>query len=135
MPIDPLLSRGTCRSRLAARLPAAGQGSVSMRAGHNAIVTAPSRRPPDHERLRAIAAETVHIIQTGRYGSIELADDIARAADGTRLHLPSDPLPTPEASGPARVEVTLESTLAAGRRLGSGTAALVFASARKPGGG
>ena len=33
------------------------------------------------------------------------------------------------------VDVTTESTLAAGRRLGAGTAALVFASARNPGGG
>ena len=78
-------------------------------------------------------------MQTGRYGSVDLADDIARAADGTRLYLPDDPLPDPLAekrpAGPARVEVTLESTLAAGRRLGPGTAALVFASARKPGGG
>src|SRR5262249_37811637 len=55
---------------------------------------------------------------------------------GTRLHLPDEPLP---ATGPANpnpiIEVTTQSTLTAARRLGDGTAALVFASARNPGGG
>ncbi|MBX6752454.1 MAG: TIGR02452 family protein, partial [Micromonosporaceae bacterium] len=53
-----------------------------------------------------------------------------------RLYLPDDELPeADEPLKPLVVEVTRESTLAAGRRLGPGTAALVFASARNPGGG
>ncbi len=92
-------------------------------------------------RLRAVAAETTEIMRRGGYrtpdGSwVDLADQVAAAVAGTRLHLPDEPLPDlGEPARAPRVEVTGESTLAAAARLGEGTAALVFASARNPGGG
>lgn len=92
-------------------------------------------------RLAALARETVRIVRDGQYRTprgtlVSIAEDVARAVAGTRLYLPDDELPEPdEPLAPLRVEVTRESTLAAGRRLGPGTAALVFASARNPGGG
>jgi uncharacterized protein (TIGR02452 family) len=91
-------------------------------------------------RLRAIAAETVEIVKRGGYASpsgawVEIREDVIRAVSGTRLYLPSDPLPTPVVEVAPVVEVTCESTLEAGRRVGPGAAALVFASARNPGGG
>lgn len=92
-------------------------------------------------RLRAIAEETVRIVGSGRYqapgeGEVELAGDVAAAVAGTRLYRPDDPVPaaTP-AGGRPTVEVTGETTLTAARRLGGEVACLVFASARKPGGG
>ncbi len=81
------------------------------------------------------------IIESGRYqapggGEVTLADDIAAAVAGTRLYVPSAPVaaaaPT---AGRHVVEVTGETTLAAARRVGGDVACLVFASARKPGGG
>lgn len=96
-------------------------------------------------RLAALARQTVDIIHSGRYVSgdgevVSIGDAVARAVAGTRLYLPDDVLPdpvpsAPVASAPPIVEVTPESTVEAGRRLGPGTAALVFASARNPGGG
>ncbi len=91
-------------------------------------------------RLRAIAKETVGIIESGRYqvpgGSVELADEIAAAVAGTRLYLPSEPVATVvPALGRPVLEVTGETTLGAARRMGGNVACLVFASARKPGGG
>src|SRR5690606_35021185 len=112
-------------------------------------------------RLAAIARQTLDIVHSGQYrlpsGDVVTIDDaVARAVAGARLYLPDDALPDaarpdaalPDAAPPddARpddgpgpsaptVEVTTESTLQAGRRLGQGTAALVFASARNPGGG
>ncbi|MFE9689536.1 TIGR02452 family protein [Micromonospora sp. NPDC005806] len=94
-------------------------------------------------RLRAIARDTLDILDAGRYvtahgATVHLADRVHAAVAGTRLHLPDDPLPTPAAGGPApRVEVTRESTLLAARRLAADgdVAALVFASAKNPGGG
>jgi uncharacterized protein (TIGR02452 family) len=94
-----------------------------------------------NKRLRETAAETVTIVVRGGYQAasgawVDIADAVAGAVAGTRLHLPDEPLPATSANNPAPlVEVTTESTLAAARRLGHGTAALVFASARKPGGG
>jgi uncharacterized protein (TIGR02452 family) len=93
-------------------------------------------------RLRAIAHETIEILERGRYGvpggEVRLADDIACSVAGTRLYLPGDELP-PASAGPApagpRIEVTPETTLAAARRLGGDVACLVFASAKNPGGG
>lgn len=92
-------------------------------------------------RLRALAQETVQIIDCGRYqapggGEVALAADIAAAVAGTRLYLPGDPVTVaaPDGEMPA-VEVTSETSLAAARRLGGDVACLVFASARKPGGG
>jgi uncharacterized protein (TIGR02452 family) len=93
-------------------------------------------------RLAAVAAQTVHIVHTGWYeapdGSrVTIGDDVARAVAGTRLYAPDDPLPDVRSGPPAppAIEVTTESTLEAGERLGPGAAALVFASARNPGGG
>jgi uncharacterized protein (TIGR02452 family) len=82
--------------------------------------------------------DTVAIVDRGHYDldgrTVSIASDVAVA--GTRLYLPDEPV---DASGaPARepaVEVTGETTLAAARRLGENVAALVFASARNPGGG
>ncbi|WP_245665636.1 TIGR02452 family protein [Actinoplanes subtropicus] len=86
------------------------------------------------ERLRAIGRETVAIVERGGYRDVVIADLVARAVAGTRLHQPEEPL-GPGRPGAMAVEVTDESTLAAARRLGGDVAALVFASARKPGGG
>ncbi len=90
-------------------------------------------------RLAAIAAQTVEIVHSGGYeastGRVTIADEVARAVAGTRLHLPEDPLGALPATVEPVIEVTGESTVEAGRRLGPGTVALVFASARNPGGG
>lgn len=94
-----------------------------------------------NQRLRRIAAETVAIVAQGGYQApsgawVDLAGAVRHAVAGSRLHLPDERLPIggKDVTVPL-VEVTTESTLAAGRRLGEGTAALVFASARNPGGG
>jgi uncharacterized protein (TIGR02452 family) len=86
------------------------------------------------DRLRAIGQETVAIVERGGYHDVVIRDQVARAVAGTLLYQPDDPLP-PCRPGAMAVEVTDESTLAAARRLGGDVAALVFASARKPGGG
>ncbi|WIM93975.1 TIGR02452 family protein [Actinoplanes oblitus] len=91
-------------------------------------------------RLRALGREAVEIAERGHYpgpdGPVRIADQVARAVAGTRLHLPGDELPEPAAAGgPPRIEVTAESTLWAARRLGGNPACLNFASARNPGGG
>ncbi|TDE38632.1 TIGR02452 family protein [Nonomuraea mesophila] len=101
-------------------------------------------------RLRAIAQDTVAIVEHGGYTSpggqwVSLADDVAQAVAGTRLHLPEDDLDTAlcdaeaeqEMPGP-RIEVTNESALQAARAMagdGGDVACLVFASAKNPGGG
>lgn len=93
-------------------------------------------------RLRNIAKETVEIADRGWYldsRGAEVRIDVGPAVAGTRLYLPDDALrdgsaaAVPAAGG--RIEVTGESTLEAARRLGGDVAALVFASARRPGGG
>lgn len=99
-------------------------------------------------RLRAIAHETVAVVERGWYegpdGVVDIADAVRRAVAGTRLHLPGEDLPEPVAvAGPPVIEITAESTLAAACRLvaergpdGSpGVACLNFASARNAGGG
>ncbi|SES19109.1 TIGR02452 family protein [Lentzea xinjiangensis] len=90
-------------------------------------------------RLRAIAHDTVAISERGSYstaaGEVSLADAVARAVAGTRLHLPDEVLALPEETSGPRIDVTAESTLEAARRLGGDVAALNFASARNPGGG
>ncbi|WP_436500173.1 TIGR02452 family protein [Actinokineospora sp. HUAS TT18] len=87
----------------------------------------------NRQSLAAMAAETDQLVESGPY-----AEATATAIAGTRLYLPSTPLPTPPSgqspSAPA-ISVTDESTLAAARRLGGHVACLNFASARKPGGG
>jgi uncharacterized protein (TIGR02452 family) len=88
--------------------------------------------------LRAIARDTVEIIERGSYtdpGGNQVRIDVRPAVAGTRLYLPDDPLPEGHSGGGTRVEVTGESTLIAARRLGGDVAALNFASARSPGGG
>jgi uncharacterized protein (TIGR02452 family) len=95
------------------------------------------------EAFRAIAQETVAITDRGHYtvaGTVvDIRTAVRRAIDGTRLHQPGEPLRSPEpVSDPPVVEVTTETTLAASRRLVAADrnpAALVFASARHPGGG
>ena len=89
-------------------------------------------------RLRAIARETVEIAERGWYHDpqgTEVHVDVGPAVSSTRLYLPADDVPAAVPGPGGRIEVTSESTLAAARRLGGDVAALVFASARKPGGG
>ncbi|MEV4278742.1 TIGR02452 family protein [Actinoplanes xinjiangensis] len=94
-------------------------------------------------RLRAIAQETVSIVERGWYegpdGVVDIARDVSHAVRGTRLHLPGAVLAEPVAvAGPLAVEVTGESSLDAARRLAAESdrvACLNFASARNPGGG
>jgi len=86
-------------------------------------------------RLREIARATVGIAEAGRYrapSGREVTIDVATALAGTVLHEPGETLPKAEPIEPI-VEVTHESTLLAARRVGG--AALVFASAKNPGGG
>jgi uncharacterized protein (TIGR02452 family) len=94
-----------------------------------------------HERLLAVAAETIEITSAGAYRTpaghrVEIGAAVGEAVAGTRLHLPDEPLAV---AGPVNespvIEVINATTLAAGRALGPGAAALVFASARNPGGG
>jgi uncharacterized protein (TIGR02452 family) len=93
--------------------------------------------------LRDVARETLQILEAGSYrapggGRVDFADAIRTAIAGTRLYLPTQALPTPRSTGAApTVSVTGESTLAASRRLArdGDVAALVFASAKNPGGG
>lgn len=92
------------------------------------------------DQLRTLAAETMDLVRAGSYRvsgrRVVIADQIAAAVTGTRVILPDTRLPTPSTTaGTATVEVRNESSLAAARRLGPGTACLVFASARNPGGG
>jgi uncharacterized protein (TIGR02452 family) len=91
-------------------------------------------------RLRAIAHDTVAIVERGGYTTtsgrdVTIADDVARAVAGSRLYLPDDEVVPTGAHTVPVVEVTNESTLAAARRLGADVACLVFASAKNPGGG
>jgi uncharacterized protein (TIGR02452 family) len=88
-------------------------------------------------RLRAIARETVEIAERGSYSTPagEVSIDVAPAVAGTRLYLPGDELSLPQQGDLPQVDVTNESTSDATRRLGGDVAALVFASARNPGGG
>jgi uncharacterized protein (TIGR02452 family) len=88
-------------------------------------------------RLREIARATVAIAAAGGYrtpSGRSVTIDVATAVAGTRLYGPDGPLPEAP-PGNARVEVTHESTLEAARRAGADVAALVFASAKNPGGG
>jgi uncharacterized protein (TIGR02452 family) len=92
-------------------------------------------------RLAAVARETVEILHNGQYvaasgARVSIGAEVTRAVAGTRLYLPTDVIAEPVAvcSEPI-VEVTTESTVEAGRRLGPDAVALVFASARNPGGG
>lgn len=107
---------------------------------------------PDMNRhsRRAIAAETVEILERGRYTApsgrvVPIADHVAQTVRGTRLYRPEELAVLLEGLGaasdgaPTRIEVTEETTLAAARRLtgaaGDQVACLNFASAEHPGGG
>src|SRR5262245_722374 len=98
--------------------------------------------------LREIARDTLCILDAGSYRTphgrtVDLRDRMRAASAGTRLYEPTQPLPTLPAFGTAptgsglTVSVTSESTLAASRQLvrDGEVAALVFASAKNPGGG
>jgi uncharacterized protein (TIGR02452 family) len=86
-------------------------------------------------RLRAIAGDTVAICDRGHYQTTTGKVEITVHAASNRLHLPEEPLILPAQGNAPRIEVTNESTLKAAQRLGGDIAALVFASARNPGGG
>jgi uncharacterized protein (TIGR02452 family) len=80
------------------------------------------------------------VVQAGSYRAagrrVDIAEQVDAAIAETRLILPDARLPkSTTRSGATTVEVRDESSLAAARRLGPGTACLVFASARNPGGG
>lgn len=111
-----------------------------------------SRRKREPRGARqAIAADTLAILERGGYQApsgraVTVADSLDRAVRGTVLHRPADldglvDRLSPHAGGITRIEVTGETTLAAARRLATGTpgrgqvACLNFASARNPGGG
>ncbi|GAA3894340.1 TIGR02452 family protein [Streptomyces gulbargensis] len=96
-------------------------------------------------RLREIARRTEEIVAAGEYRTpdgrtVSLAEDLAAALAGTRLHGP-EPVPVnPDTDRRTTLEVTAESSLAAARRMltddpGRRVAVLNFASARNPGGG
>ncbi|MFC8508120.1 TIGR02452 family protein [Streptomyces sp. NPDC057411] len=96
-------------------------------------------------RLRALARENEEIVAAGRYTApdgrtVSLAEDLAAALAGTRVHGP-EPVPvTPGTGRTTLIEVTGESSLAAARRMvradaSAPVAVLNFASARNPGGG
>jgi uncharacterized protein (TIGR02452 family) len=94
------------------------------------------------ERLRAMARETIAIIEAGGYQGpsgreVRLAESIASAVAATRLYLPGQQITAliREADSGPNIEVANETSLAAARRLGDGVACLVFASAKNPGGG
>ncbi|MFF8835224.1 TIGR02452 family protein [Streptomyces sp. NPDC015130] len=96
-------------------------------------------------RLREIARRTEEIVAAGGYvapdgRTVSLAEALAAALAGTRLHGP-EPVPvTPGTDRTATLDVTGESSLAAARRMvradpARPVAVLNFASARNPGGG
>lgn len=96
---------------------------------------------PVSGRLREIARHTVTITASGRYRNdigdeVVIGEAVRDAVAGTRHHLPDEAITLAHReTGTCTVEVTDESTLLAARRLGHGAAALVFASAKHPGGG
>ncbi|GAA3285798.1 TIGR02452 family protein [Dactylosporangium vinaceum] len=94
-------------------------------------------------QLRDLARDTIAILHAAGYRSpggrkVDLRAGIRAAVTGTVLYEPGQPLPPATGvPGPVAVTVTGESTLAATRRLAAHgpVAALVFASAKHPGGG
>ncbi len=94
--------------------------------------------------LAGVAKETVAIVERGSYTCpsgqvIDIRAELAAAIAGTVLHRPGEPvvLPSLAGGGPPKIEVWADSTGGAARRLASEgpVAALVFASAKNPGGG
>jgi uncharacterized protein (TIGR02452 family) len=112
--------------------------------GENGV---PPCRPGRHHgnvssRLRAMATETMAIIEAGGYRSprgrdVRIAPGVETAVAGTRLYLPDETVAPPRPAGDraSMTEVTNETSLSAARRLGADVACLVFASAKNPGGG
>jgi len=91
-------------------------------------------------QLKEVAAQTVAIVDRGGYRApsgawVDFAAARDAAVDGTRHHLPEEPLAAARSGAVPTITVTNETTLSAGRRLGPGAVALNFASARNPGGG
>jgi uncharacterized protein (TIGR02452 family) len=90
-------------------------------------------------RLAEIARQTVVASEDGEYRTtagdlISIRDAVAMARDRTRLYDPGETVRPRGEPGAMRIEVTGESTLDAAHRVGD-AAALVFASAKNPGGG
>jgi len=93
--------------------------------------------------MKALAQDTLRIVREGKYvvrdRTIDIGDAVRTAIAGTVLHRPGDVAPrTAVSHGSMAIEVTHETTAAAGRRLAAETShvcALNFASARNPGGG
>ena len=91
----------------------------------------------------AVAAETVRIIDQGRYVSpsgaeVDIGEAMARAAAGTLTIGPDDRIPTKSGVHATRVEVVNETSLEGAAALleaGHRVAVLNFASAKNPGGG
>ncbi|GAB1823380.1 TIGR02452 family protein [Herbidospora sp. RD11066] len=86
-------------------------------------------------RLRAIARETLDVVENGRYRApsgrwIDVTVDPA----ASRLHLPGEPLSRSGDTTPV-IEVVNQTTLEATASLGGDLACLVFASAKNAGGG
>ncbi|MGW8768072.1 TIGR02452 family protein [Streptomyces sp. NPDC055815] len=96
-------------------------------------------------RLREIARRTEEIVAAGHYRApdgrtVSLAEDLAAALAGTRLHGPAPVPVTPDTDRTPTLTVTPESSLAAAHRMWRAdprnpVAVLNFASARNPGGG
>jgi uncharacterized protein (TIGR02452 family) len=99
--------------------------------------------------LRGIAKETLEVIERGTYAAptgenVDISRQVRAAMDGTALYRPDDfpslwPKIVPRSVTP-RIDVTTETTAAAGRRLVTSegvnrVVALNFASAKNPGGG
>ncbi|UJR82604.1 TIGR02452 family protein [Sandaracinus amylolyticus] len=99
---------------------------------------------PNRRRRQEIAEQTVAILRAGRYVApsgreIDITTAIADAVAGTTLHTPERPPPRAIPSArPTTITVANETTLVGAKRLhdaGHRVAALVFGSARNPGGG
>jgi uncharacterized protein (TIGR02452 family) len=102
----------------------------------------PGQNENVRDKLRAMATETMAIIEAGGYRSpggrdVQIGAGVRAAVAGTRLHPPAEKIPAflPSGPGAPATEVTEETSLSAARRLGADVACLVFASAKKPGGG
>ena len=91
----------------------------------------------------ALAAETVRIVDQGRYvspsgGDVYIGDAMAHAAASTLTIAPDEPVPTRGGAFSTRVEVVNETSLEGAMALleaGHRVAVLNFASAKNPGGG
>lgn len=91
--------------------------------------------------MKDLASQTLEICRAGQYAApsgaiVSISSALRAALEGTRLVEPGAVLPSVARGGAPRIEVTHETTSAAGRRLaGQNAVALNFASARNVGGG